>query len=279
VGAGVGADGEWLMDDLRGKVTCQFVRVREFSDPDVAEVDLVAVAEEADMALLPREARMLAAIGRRLSVTKRRQVGSEDLLPFTITVSWLPRTVTCSSFHSTDRLQTAAFRRHDAIDRAVHLPGLEAGILRMAVVEDLELDPLEGRVSLGRSPEAEAVVGARRESEVEPELEVAVFGRCQQVAADAGPRANLAVDHLMTVECSLPAGQRFSVEERDEPILGCDRCGFGIGMHFSDLQPAEFHRGPFRFEAKIPACRGAVGTPRDLVAVHPEPNHPLERPG
>ena len=89
-----------------------------------------------------------------------------------------------------DRLRGASPRRGDAVNRAVHLPGLEprqplfagAGNLRLlaierpVVVEDLDLQAVARRIAILRHADPDAVVAAGLEAKLKRQREVAVLG-------------------------------------------------------------------------------------------------------
>ena len=143
-------------------------------------------------------------------------------------------------FHS-DRSERGGGGGCDAVERAVVLPVLEARVLRGGVVEDLRLEARVGRIALGGRAQRDAVVGSRRQQELEAQLEVAelVLGeevRAAGLADDRGALGTLRVGDLLDAiprEVADPALERRAVEERDEAVGGLlrriDRGGPGQG--------------------------------------------------
>jgi hypothetical protein len=73
-----------------------------------------------------------------------------------------------------DRLLEPAPRREHVVDRSVVLRRPEVLVLRAAVVQHLDLDTRVRGVSLEWSADADAVVGVRRQPEVEPEIRLGI---------------------------------------------------------------------------------------------------------
>ena len=138
-----------------------------------------------------------------------------------------------------DRLRRAGPRRRDAIDGAVHLPGLEPGepllagagdlrvlpVERPVVIEDLDLEAVARRIATLWHPDSDAVVAAGLEAKLERQREVAVLDlRLERLAP-------LLADEDAILDCiaggvAAPAGEIFPVEDR----LPGRRCEDPLGM-------------------------------------------------
>ena len=82
-----------------------------------------------------------------------------------------------------DRLLVPGLGRHDAVDRAVRLPGLDLAILVGRVVENLNLHADIGRIALERRANADAVVAAAGQLEIEAERKIGVLALGVQFSA------------------------------------------------------------------------------------------------
>ena len=171
-------------------------------------MNLVAVAQKADMAAGPAQARMLLLVDRRLSVAKAGQISIDDRA--TVDHHSNPRAVGRHFLlvPFPRRPQAPLLCRHHTIDRAMHLPGLDRGIFFMGVVEDLQFHAGVGPVPLPAGhANAQTIVGSGSQPKFKPQHEVAIFLRGDQLAA--GPRltAQFAIGDLVAIDRPLPAGK------------------------------------------------------------------------
>ena len=122
-----------------------------------------------------------------------------------------------------DRAERAALGGGDEIDGAVILGGLELGVFRIGVVEDLHLHAAVGQAALGkRRADGDAVVGPGLQLELEAEDEVAVVALREEVAAPALGAIQHPVLHAVAAPLAaqqLPAVQGLAIEDRQEAGL------------------------------------------------------------
>ena len=110
------------------------------------------------------------------------------------------------------------FGRCTFINRSMELGGLDLGIFLCAVIEDLNLKSVLGRIARQGSPNAHAVIGARRQLEFKLKNEVVVFLSCVDFGSFAFPRQRHqhAVLGLITFCFPYPTFEISSIEEWHE---------------------------------------------------------------
>ena len=99
------------------------------------------------------------------------------------------------------------------------LVGVQVGVFVGGIVEDLDFLAHISRIAFQRGVDAEAVVCARRQLKLEPEVEIAVFSFGKQVAATA---AAFGLDHNHPILNDIrllvahPAVEVFAIEKDGE---------------------------------------------------------------
>ena len=182
----------------------------EFLDPDVAELDVVVVPEEADVAARAEQARVLL---EHRGIRDRRQVGVEDRLAVEHDRDLLALRGHFLHVPLAGGLHRASLGRDHVVDAAVVLRVLQRAPLarqRRSLVDDLQFHPLVGGVALARRADAEAVVGAfGRHLELEPQHEVAVLLVGEQLAAATlGAEEHAVLDAVPLTADRRPASSR-----------------------------------------------------------------------
>ena len=159
---------------------------------------------------------------QRLGVTDVVQVGADDhgsverdLHPAAQERDLLP-------VPFSHRRQRAAAGGNQAVDRSMRLPGLDPGVLGRRVVQNLDLHPVDGSVSVDGSPDTHAVVSSRSQLELETEDEVRVFLLRQELGPlPFGTDQEAIPDQpaLIPLPDRPPSGQVPAVEKGDEARL------------------------------------------------------------
>src|SRR5688572_6728709 len=225
---------------VRGR-RCHEVEVlrAQLANPQVAQLDAVAVAEEGEVPLRALQAGMVLAIERlrrrglvEIDVHDGRAVQEHPDAPA-----------------AADHLlrvppprgpQVPALRRGDAVDGPVRLPGLDVLVGGVAVVEDLHLHAAVRRIAaIIRGADPEAVVASRLELEVEAHGEIGVLALRVEVAAAFLPADEGAVLDGVALRRAAPAREVLAIEDRREADLG--------HLHVPELELAA--RGDLGLEA------------------------------
>lgn len=155
----------------------------QFLDAQVAELDVVVVAEEAEMAALAQQAGVFL---ERLAVGHVVEVGVHDDLAVEGHADVTASAVNLLFIPFADGAERAALGGGDEIDGAVELRVLELGVFLRGVVEDLHLHAGVGEAAGGEGrADGDAVVGAGLQLELKAVDEVAVLAFGEQVAAAA----------------------------------------------------------------------------------------------
>src|SRR5689334_1882237 len=132
----------------------------------------------------PRSRNRPGCLARTCGSVISFRLASTITWPFRVTFTLRPSQVISSAFHSPVGFN--APRRADVVDGSAILGGAQAGVLRGAVVEDLDFHSfVSNRAATQRSPDSDAIVRTGLELELQPQDEIRIIFFRKQVAATA----------------------------------------------------------------------------------------------
>src|ERR1019366_274299 len=161
---------------LSGPLGCVLIGsafLRQFLHPDIAEFDARTLSQKPDMAGRSRESRMLL---QDLGLANHVEVSIQDhhAVQYDGDAASIGRDLFLVPL--AQRLAVSRACRNRIVDRAVILLGPDLAFVHgIGIVQNLDLHALISGVAFVRRADADSVVGARRQQELEPEDEVRVF--------------------------------------------------------------------------------------------------------
>ncbi len=229
-----------------------FFRMRQFLDADVAELNVVVMAEKADVAAFPEQAGMLADDFRVGDIVK---IGVHDGLAIHDDLDTAALGCDFLGIPLARRLECPAFGRDDAIDRTMILFRAQFApfsTISRAILQNLNLHADIGGIAVEWCADAHAVVRAILQLELKAQDEIIKFLFREQISTAAQGAIDDSVGDAVTravLAGEFPARQRFPIEQGNEPrvVLGGDTRSQGGCNECSDRK--KFHALKKRAEA------------------------------
>ena len=228
---------------------------RKFLDENVAELDVAPMAQQSDMPALAQHSGMSA---QDLAVGHIGEIAVHDGLTVKDDLDAASEGGDFIMVPLAHLVERAAFGGEDFVKRAAILAGVEMGVLRVVVVENLHLVARVGEiVGFKRDADADAIIGAGSQFEIHAqdvigedavgnEIVGSIAGRGDEAIGDKVRRAGSFV-HFR------PALQRLAVEEGNKAFVLLRQA-----LCDAETKPAGQH-GPIHNSHKISV---SIQTPR-----------------